>query len=311
MALIFPSNLDEIGGGHRIQFYVLQNTPVQYGEMFKNAFNNFSFPSTEQNTNTAFDIAEKFNSGASFFSGSTKSFNIHKDSSKLIETISLYMPDTINTTQNANWHDISLTEEFGLLGLIGQTGKTAYEEYKKGGLNNIVNTISGNDNLIAPAIEATGMFLSNAGLVGKDIGAYGLNIGGMAINPQLEMLFHGIGLRSFQYEFIFTPKNEKESNEAKEIIKTFRKYSAPSIVSGSSAGRYFNVPNKFEIEYQYKGSENQFLHKIAPSVLETVNVDYATRGWAAFENGAPLQIRMILQFKEIVIIDQSKIDEGY
>jgi hypothetical protein len=40
-------------------------------------------------------------------------------------------------------------------------------------------------------------------------------------------------------------------------------------------------------------------------------VDYGPNGWATFNDGSPVQIKLTLQFKETVIVDKNKIKAGY
>jgi hypothetical protein len=47
------------------------------------------------------------------------------------------------------------------------------------------------------------------------------------------------------------------------------------------------------------------------TVLENINVDYGPNGWATFNDGSPVQIKLTLQFKETVIVDKNRIRAGY
>jgi hypothetical protein len=71
------------------------------------------------------------------------------------------------------------------------------------------------------------------------------------------------------------------------------------------------VPFPFKIDFLYKGKENPYVHKIGETVLENINVDYGPNGWATFNDGSPVQIKLTLQFKETVIVDKNKIKAGY
>jgi hypothetical protein len=51
--------------------------------------------------------------------------------------------------------------------------------------------------------------------------------------------------------------------------------------------------------------------EIGDCVLSNVNVDYAPNGWAAYNDGFPIQTRLTLQFKEMDIVTKQKlIDQG-
>ena len=158
-----------------------------------------------------------------------------------------------------------------------------------------------------------------SGVVGKRLGAdvsrLVLNAGGYAMNPQLQVLFRGIGFRSFQFDFVFTPYNKEEADMVKNIIYKFKYHSAPQINSNAgvfSQGMYMTVPDAFNIKFYYGNEENRNVQRIGECVLENVNVDYAGSGqWSTFNDGSPNQIRLTLQFKETVIIDKNRIADGY
>ena len=55
---------------------------------------------------------------------------------------------------------------------------------------------------------------------------------GQADNPYMEVLFDAMQLRTFTYNFIFAPKNEKETEEVQKIIQIFRFHMAPELRGG-------------------------------------------------------------------------------
>lgn len=94
----------------------------------------------------------------------------------------------------------------------------------------------------------------------------------------------------------------------------FKYHSAPQIDKNGifEQGLYMKVPDAFKINFYYGNEENLNVHKIGECVLENMNVDYAGSGqWSTFNDGAPNQIKLTLQFKETVIVDKNKINAGY
>ncbi len=111
---------------------------------------------------------------------------------------------------------------------------------------------------------------------GRAVGANLLGRSGVAINPNLELLFSGPGLRSFSYNFRFTPREELEAKEIRDIIKVFKKGMAPRRTEGHM---FLNVPNVWSIKYihnsQNKNTEvHPYLNKIKTCALKTFNVNY-------------------------------------
>ena len=130
---------------------------------------------------------------------------------------------------------------------------------------------------------------------------------GYAFNPQEQQIFESIDFRKYEMTFTFTPISEKEANTVKEIIKTFRKHAAPTVVNKLS-GFFFNPPSVFDVSFFYNGQPNYNLNAIRRSVIEDIQVDYAPNGWAAFRNGAPVQTTMTISFLETELVDRASIE---
>ena len=67
---------------------------------------------------------------------------------------------------------------------------------------------------------------------------------GKVITPRMEMMFEGVGRRSFSYTFNFIPKSADEAKTIQEIIYTFKENMMPSY-SNASTRREMNIPNTF------------------------------------------------------------------
>jgi hypothetical protein len=251
--------------------------------------------------------------------------------------IALYMPDTLNMTYSSNYEEFSLTDALGIAGKITQLGTSAYEDYKKTGsfADTAMNLLQG-----PAAAELAGVLGKKSGLTSDQLGNVLLKSTGKAINPQMQLLYKGIGLRQFQLDFIFTPKTKAEAKTVKDIIDTFTYYSHPILgdAAKGSQGQYFIMPSVFEIKFKFtggdgtfssiissvlgslgsigsaiapllgsKGAENENLFKVGECVLENMSVDYAPNGWAAYADGAPVQTRLTLQFKEMDIVHRGRL----
>lgn len=228
------------------------------------------------------------------------------------DSIALYVPDTVNVSYSAQYDDsFSLTDALGKPYFLAQGAVSLFNTFKNAGSESAINTINkaGNDPYVRTAVAS--IIDKVAGTNIRDIA---LNQGGYAMNPQLQVLFRGIGFRQFQFDFVLTPYSQEEANTIKEIIKKFKYASAPEIQPNGvfSQGLFMTIPNTFDIQFLHKGAENKNVHKIGESVLTNVNVDYAGAGtWATHNDGSPVQIKLTLQFTETVIIDKNKITEGY
>lgn len=227
------------------------------------------------------------------------------------ESIALYIPDTVNVTYGAQYDDISLTESLGKAYFLAQAGTSMLDLFKESGdktFEQLANK-AGSDPFLRKAVaDAVG---SKLGM--NNLGDLALRGIGQAMNPQLQVLFRGVGFRTFQFDFVFTPYSKEETETVNKIIKAFKYAAAPKINATAyfSQGLFMEVPYPFRIQFFYKGQENNYVHKIGQSVLENVSVDYGPNGWATFNDGSPIQIKMTLQFKETVIVDKNRIDSGY
>jgi hypothetical protein len=248
---------------------------------------------------------------------------IKEQTSKLIESLSatdvkrvarryidLYIPDNLNVSYSAAYDDISLTESLGKPYFLAQVASTATDYFKntKEMSMELANRVA-ND----PFVRSTIANIAQNRLKTSNLPELALKQIGQALNPQLQVLFRGVGFRTFQFDFVLTPYSKEEAIQIKEIIKEFKLAAAPEIKPTAffEQGMFLNVPDLFNIEFMYKGAINENVHKIGPSVLENINVDYAPNGWSAHNDGAPVQTRLTLQFKETIIVDKNRIREGY
>lgn len=229
---------------------------------------------------------------------------------KIGATVSLYVPDTVNVSYDATYNDMSLVGALGKPYFIAQAGTSLLDAV--GGAGPVEFSLQYVDKLINQLGDNpfTRSLLSKATGISEEFLLSGI---GQARNPQLQVIFSGIGFRKFQFDFTLTPRSKKEAEQIKEIVKFFKYASAPEIPTNGpfDKGIYFKVPDRFGIKFFYNGQENRNVHRITECVLENVNVDYAPMGWVTFDDGNPVQTRLTLQFQETEIIDKTRISDGY
>jgi hypothetical protein len=211
------------------------------------------------------------------------------------ETVALYLPQKLNVA-GMNTYD---TPEFALL-----------------------KDIEGMMQLDLEAIHGTvirrgsGFLDSVMTMAGADLNAKrGIAAAtGKVMNPRRETLYVSPEMRKFEFAFEFTPRNEKESEMVRDIIKTLRKHAYPKLAHG---GYFYHMPAEFHLEYYQVNpdgsvSQNEWLNKILPCVLQEVNVDYTGSGQVSmFESGAPTHINATLSFQEVELLHQDNIKVGY
>lgn len=136
-------------------------------------------------------------------------------------------------------------------------------------------------------------------------------------NPNIELLFNKPQLRSFNFNFKMSARNEEEATAIKEIIRFFKFHSA---VKDEPGFLFLKSPDVFWIEYQKgKGDLHQSLNLIAPGkikkkacALQNMSVNYTPLGsYMTFddEQATMVQYDLTLTFQEISPIFQSDYDE--
>ena len=125
---------------------------------------------------------------------------------------------------------------------------------------------------------------------------------GQVLNPNLELLFQGVKLRAFNFDFDFTPRDPIEAQVIKQIIRTFKKGMAPSTSSTGlpGSGLFVSAPNVFKLQYRSGNSKHPFLHSFKPAALTNMSVNYTgTNGYATYDDATPVQMKMSLSFQEL------------
>ena len=206
--------------------------------------------------------------------------------------------------------------EAGALGVAAF--KTAQDAISAAGKD---GNVMGN---VAKAAMGTGIkeaesLLKGSGISNNDIAAFfaaravGNNslftrATGKVLNPNLELLFNGPRLRQFNYNFRFTPREERESREIKRIIKFFKKNMAPQRVPSKL---FLKTPNVFKLKYIFKGGrQHPFLNKIKMCALTQFNVTYAPDGsFMTYDDGSMTAYNVSMSFGELNPIYENDYDD--
>ena len=284
----YPRDLGSMTKGHVVQFSINEVDPITYEES-----NNYNIVGLQSGTTTGGAFNTAFNTVANFVD-SAKNVNLSLKSKKKrkVATISLYIPDTLNFTYASSYGNLSLMD-------VAKEVAGAAEDGSKS-KNPIISRLSKAGKYASLGLSASTSKASKLLLATQ----------GLAINPQQQLLFDGIDFRTYQMAFTFTPYSREEAETVKEIIKLFKYHAAPEITTGG-AGMFFIPPSTFDLTFLLNGAENKNINKVAESVIESIDVNYSPNGWAAHSDGAPIQTTLTINFKEIELIDKTKIQAGY
>ena len=136
---------------------------------------------------------------------------------------------------------------------------------------------------------------------------------GKMINNNLELLFNGPSLRSFNFSFQLRPRTKSEASLIRAIIRSLKKNSAPV---RSPDFLFLETPKIFRIQYIYNtgardladdaavlsnDTEHPYMNKIKPCALTGLNVNYTPEGsYMTYEDGGSMTgYDLNLTFKEI------------
>ena len=228
-------------------------------------------------------------------------------------TILLPIPSNVQDSNNVQY-DTSTLNGLAATGVkaaedvmniqFGQ-GQNAFEQ-----LSNAVTTaktsITRGTGNTAAATNAITKFLAS-----KAIGIFGGNVtasqllargNGEILNPNMELLFSDVTIRNFRFNFKLTPRNPKEAQQVKLIIRAFKRNMAPQAQGGvQGAGNFFlRTPNVFKIRYRSGNKDHPFLNKFKQCFLTGVQTTYTGEGvYSTYDDRTPVSIILDLSFKEI------------
>ena len=272
-------------------------------------------------------------------SGPKQSLTIAKPATvRIARAISLYMPPSIKSTYHTDYTDqpmgamtTSLNELFNNAMNTFDPSKTFYgaEDITGAGAGQAASETVGGVGLTFAKAAAGAMSLFGAE---GAAGAIEIQMGKILAQKQ-ELLFTGVGRRTFAFSFNFIPKSEKEAQMVYEIVHTFKRHMMPAFSSlstsvggtkvGTSAqGRILTIPDSFDIQYMFHGGENPWINKISTCYLKSMEVQYGAGDKQTFyepltnnisgKSGPPPQTTTIsMTFEEIEKMSRERMEEGF
>ena len=248
------------------------------------------------------------------------------NSQKVYDYIILPMQPNISSSNSTDWGSDSmniaqliggqlLNNYFGNVadkGFIDSFKQLIRDTVQQGG--NLADIAVTNKSSIAALLAGS---MVNANLLQRSTGT--------VINPNMEMLFNGPRLRTFNFQFDFTPRFDKEAQEIRRIISTLKYNMAPRREPGNA---FLRAPRIFLLDYIYNGGSNgndfssfvradergapngnkerfnfqthPYLNKIKPCALLDVNVNYTPDGsYMTYQDGSMTSYTVDMQFDEL------------
>ena len=144
------------------------------------------------------------------------------------------------------------------------------------------------------------------------LGAMGVNVSpesllargfGVIPNSNLELLFNSPSLRTFEFNWRMSARNEDEALQIKRIIRFFKQGMAAKTVTNQAGDRslYLGTPNVFRL--QYRTADRKIIegvNRIKPCAVTGTAVNYTPDGqWSAYDEGQPVSCTMSINMSEL------------
>ena len=190
---------------------------------------------------------------------------------------------------------VDVTKGFGTA--LGQL--TDVKDAVKSTVVDGVGNVAAATDVITKFLASKAVNIFNANVTTNQLLARG---NGEILNPNMELLFGGPTLRNFRFSFKMTPRNEKEAEQVKLIIRAFKRNMAPQAQGGTlGSGNWFlKTPNVFKLRYRTGRKNHPFLNRFKQCFLSDVQTTYTGEGtYATYDDGTPVSMILDLSFKEI------------
>ena len=237
--------------------------------------------------------------------------------------IMLYTPPNISTTFGAEWEGKS----FGAIStgiLQSASADNLVESVKR------LSGVGANAIQKAPAEAAASLITNLAkGVTGDSItqGDVFGGIAGVVRNPNTELMFQKMKLRTFELNFKLIPYNINETNDIRRICQIFKRAMLPTYSlegaqvlnqnkeTSESENRaieaaFIKIPKVVKVTFRRGDSVNEFLPKYKMCAITDVQINYTPDGnYAVYgDDGAPVAVEIKINFMETKLVFAEDID---
>ena len=227
------------------------------------------------------------------------------------------MPQDIQDAFAAKWEGKKFGQiTTGLLASAGQegnidklktAGKTLDTALKKSMVESAASIVTG------LAQKITGDTISAGDLFG--------GISGVARNPNVEVLFQSMELRTFDLTFKMSPFDDQDALRIEAIIKIFKQAMLPQYNLGKDVdvfGRdnnaldagFIQVPKVCAVNFMRGSNRNRFLPRYKMCAITDVNVNYTPDNvYATIDRNMPVATELKLSFMETKLVFSEDVQE--
>ena len=200
-------------------------------------------------------------------------------------SVILPMPSGVKDAAQYDWGEGKMNP---LEALAAQTALAAFNsgDAVSGLLKNVVKDMGASD------MTSTAQQLIAGQITG--VGGQLIQRQGALINPNVELLFNSPQLRNFQFQFNLSPRNAKEAQTVKQIIRLFKQGSAPR---RTVKGYFLRTPLVYQLEY-INNAYN--LNRFKECAMTNFSTDYTPNGnYSTFRDGTMTQYKISMEFSEL------------
>ena len=271
--------------------------------------------------NKKFDDAKVGETGTASFS-QTITGGLQRTSSGLggvggrdyMGTVKMPIPNQLETSNGVSWGEgrANAFEAAAFMGTFGGirntiSGESNVADLIKGigtGATEVVKSLASGEGgdantLISAAAAKAALSKIN---INVDQNQFITRSTGKAINPNLELLFAGPKLRSFQFSFNFAPQNPEDAKRARQIMRFFKEGMLPT--RGKDSDLFLLSPNVFRLSFMNNGQRIKSLNSFKICALTNCAINFTPDGmYQAYDDPSaisqPIRSIMTLGFTEL------------
>ena len=223
--------------------------------------------------------------------------------------VELPIPKQVNDGNSVTWNANSMNM-FTLAGLDFASGLMNKPGETLNKAQQMLTDMIGSSNLEGIGTDSQTIQNSiRASIAGVAINQFGANVTpntvmsralGKILNSNKELLFDGVTLREFKFDFTFTPRSVDEGKRAKQIIRQLKRSMAPKTGAESGGrGLYLSSPDLFLLRYLSGGEDHPFLNSFKACALTNLSVNYTGAGtYSTYKDSTPVHMKVSMVFKE-------------
>ena len=198
-------------------------------------------------------------------------------SKRTLGHMTLPIPDGVSDANRVNFGNGNLNPAQAIFADVASAAFLGTGDKVSKKLSNLVNSEKFETDQIKKSIGA----LVAGNVLGVNSDEFIARTEGQIFNNNLELLFQGPTLRSFNFQYKFSPRDESEIKQVMKIIRAFKQSSA---VQRSKTGLFLVTPNTYKLEFKKGGrtlgtsNRHRFLPRMKECALLGVNVNYMPEG---------------------------------